>query len=792
MIMKTVYLNRWKSTWLAAGLLIAAACTPEENIPGVKQLDITVSQSYVEQGVKAQWEVGDSISVFFDGVKTPKYFTITSVSGDKESATIHGDYPYGIKNGTRITAVYPHMAISTDVSAVPVDLTDLMYKDGALDMSSMIYSASAIYENNQISTLGFKANTAKVTLDIEPFDGFEPSLISRVDITSPSLTTSASLNLLAGEDEDEWRQRISNGVSVMLQEPIAAKARTENGGVKIDLICIPTQEGQKVDKLNVYLTAGDDMFYAEVTEGFEIKQNSNVKPAKTRMLNKTESGALIFWRKLEEKQMNTGVIRDADGVFRAYYDINYDEKKIKFIQLTKEDYGNYAAASTSEQVLIPGYYAFNWKTPVCGVKGMKYDLSSDVISLDVETGKLASIDGNGTAADDFLEGNGVHYEIKFDRTASSPTFTRGAMSKKLWDGAIAQGTMTDIQLNADRDWAFVTFPKEWTSYQTKYKVLSKDRISMTWTGGLDFGEVDKVVNEQKLGDNILKNYFSENLFIPAVQGSHVFFVINTESGEWFKFQPQNEDDYSTIEGSAIEKRLLAGKYDSGVLRQNGEFMAYYDMDLKSGVVNLYSLNAEKTNIDFKEGVTLKKEDRKITWSEAVQGVTGIELDEANNLKLLGETSLTLDNNPTAASEFLNTSTGGHYAIVIDRATRKCTRGNLSSDFMTQIMNHRMNTIELNQGSEWAFVTFTNDGSNNYTFYKTTSKILAKDEIGFTNKDLNEFIGGYTVDKDLTPKIKGMLESFYDTNIVVRQKVGGLKPFYVINKAGKGWFLFDRQ
>ena len=73
--------------------------------------------------------------------------------------------------------------------------------------------------------------------------------------------------------------------------------------------------------------------------------------------------------------------------------------------------------------------------------------------------------------------------------------------------------------------------------------MSKDRIAITWTGGLDFGEVDKVVNEQKLGDNILKNYFSDkNLFVPAVEGSHVFFVINTETGEWFKFQPQNEED----------------------------------------------------------------------------------------------------------------------------------------------------------------------------------------------------------------------------------------------------------
>lgn len=49
---------------LTAGLVLAAGCTPEENLPGVKQMDIAVSQSYVEQGVKAQWEVGDSVSVF--------------------------------------------------------------------------------------------------------------------------------------------------------------------------------------------------------------------------------------------------------------------------------------------------------------------------------------------------------------------------------------------------------------------------------------------------------------------------------------------------------------------------------------------------------------------------------------------------------------------------------------------------------------------------------------------------------------------------------------------------------
>lgn len=790
--MKNLNLNYWKNICLSTALVVAAACTPEENIPGVKMMDISVSQSYVNPDIKAQWEVGDSVSVFFSGIKTPKYFKVTSVSADKETATIRGDYPYGVENGTTITAVYPHTAISTDLSSIPVDLTELMYKNGAVDMSSMIYSASAIYKNEQITTLGFSAQTAKVTLDIEPFDGFDPAQLNRVDITSSTLTTSANLNLLAGEDEDVWRLRVSKGLSVTLKEPVAATARTENGGVKIDLICIPTEEGKVVDKLNVFLTAGDKMYYAEVTDGFEIKQNIHTTSQKTNMLNETESGAMIFWRKLEEKQMNSGVIRDEDGVFRAYYDINYDDKKISFIELSKADYESYKPVTISEQDIIPGYYSLSWENAVCGVKGIKYDVSTEAISLIMaEESTLVSIDGNTTASEDFLAGNGAHYEIKLNRNDASPSFSRGAMSKTLWDGAMSQGYMNVIELNSGNGWAFVTYPNNYTSYLSNYTVVSKDRIKAEWTGQFYLNyTTDKDINEQTIRENILKNYYSENLFIPAMSGSHVFFVINPATKEWFKFQPQNEDDLSTVEGSAIEKRIILGKYDSGVLRNGGEFAAYYDMDLNAETVNFYILN--NGNIEFKEGVKITKSDRNITWAQTVQGVTGIELNDKNNLVLTGGSTLTLDNNPTAASEFLDTSTGGHYTIVVDRSARKCTKGNLSSVFLDQIMNHRLNTIELNQGSEWAFVTFTNDGSYNYTFYKTTSKAMTKDEISFSNKDLNEFVGNYTADKNLTPKIQGMLESFYDTNIVVRKKADGSKPFYVINKAGKGWFLFARD
>lgn len=787
--MKSNILNKWKNICLAAGLVAAGACTPEEYIPGVKMMDIPVSQSNVDPDVKAQWKVGDSVSVFFDGIKTPKYFTVTSVSADLESATIRGDYPYGLKEGTKVTAVYPHRAISTDISAIPVDLTDLIYKNGAIDLSSMVYSSSGIYNNDQITTLGFNAETSRLTIDLEPFEGFDPALLSRVDIVAPSLTTSASLNLLAGEDEDRWRLRVNNGLSVTLKEPVTATARTENGGVRIDLICIPTEEGKKVDKLNVYLTAGDDMFYAEVNEGFDIKQNMHITSQKTDMLNKSESGALIFWRKLEEKQMTSGVIRDSEGVFRAYYDINYADRKVKFIQLSKEDFEQYKPAEITEQDLTTGYYSLDWQIPVCGVKGMKYDTATGTISLTMDEGaSSASIDGNTTAATEFLKGNGVHYEIKLNR-GQQPSYARGAMSRALWEGAMSQGFMNVIELNSGNGWTFVTYPNNYTSYQSKYTVLSKDMIKAEWTGSFlpDNFTTDKDLNEQTIRQTILDTYYSENLFIPAMEGSRIFFVINLSSGEWFKFQPQNEDDYSVVEGSSIEKRILLGKFDSGVFRKNGEFAAYYDMDLNAGTVNFYSLN--NGEIEFKQGVALNKSDRSISWTEPVQGITGIELDDNNNLVLSGDNSLSLDNNPTASTEFLDKNSGHHYTIVIDRNSGKCSRGNMPAKFLEMVKQHpKMTTIEINKDWNWDFVIYP-AGPNGYAFYKTVYESISNDEIRFTN---NGFDSGFTDDENGKNAIQGILDSFYDVNIVVRQKVGGYKPFYVINKSGKGWFLFERD
>ena len=83
----------------------------------------------------------------------------------------------------------------------------------------------------------------------------------------------------------------------------------------------------------------------------------------------------------------------------------------------------------------------------------------------------------------------------------------------------------------------------------------------------------------------------------------------------------------------------------------------------------------------------------------------------------------------------------------------------------------------------------------YTFYNTKEiNRLSKDEVWMKNDNL-ECENGMDADKANTGLIKGLLESFYDVNIVVKAKAGDetdVAPYYIINKAGKGWFLFDRK
>lgn len=107
------------------------------------------------------------------------------------------------------------------------------------------------------------------------------------------------------------------------------------------------------------------------------------------------------------------------------------------------------------------------------------------------------------------------------------------------------------------------------------------------------------------------------------------------------------------------------------------------------------------------------------------------------------------------------------------------------------MAHSFDFIEINKDWHWDLVIYTTAG---YTFYNTKEiNRLSKDEVWMKNDNLE--YDTYDTDKAKTELIKGLLESFYDVNIVVKAKAGDemdVAPYYIINKAGKGWFLFDRK
>lgn len=793
--MKRNILNMWKKACCVSLLAAAAACTPDNEIPPVKFMDITIDQSAVNDGIKAAWQVGEEVSVFFDGVRSPKYFTIKSVSADGNSAVVNGDFPFGLEEGCGMTAVYPATEIDADAAAVKVDLSEQKYVDGRLDMSSMVYSARGAYQKEAVAPMSLAAQTTKLTINIEPFAGFDPAKLSRVELRSGKLTTKASLNAKAGEGEEPWGFRENKGLVVNLKEPVEPAARA-NGGVSLDVICVPSQAESPVNDIELYFTSGEDMFYAVLDKDVVVDKNTVNVTSPVRLLDKEESASLIFWNKLCRKQLNTGVIRDKDGVFSAYYEIDYEAKNIKFLSLGKADYKAYKPVAESVQKLNMGFYTFDWETPVEGVKGLKYDPSTDEVSLKLQEGAVASFDNNATAADDFKQGRQCHYEVKFLRGTDAPFFERGAMSKNLWQAAMNQGVMTAIELNRDRGWEFVTYPNNYTSYVTRYEKLAKDRMKISWTGEFfsDF-KVDQELNERTIRQTILNTFFAENnIFVPAMQETRVFFVINPVNHEWFKFQPQTEDDLSVVDGTAIEKRLIASKFDTGVFRQGPEeeFKGYYRLDIPNLKATFYIMNKDNSDMQYMENVAIVNENRRITWkANILEGIKGIELDNSNNLKLIGASVSRLDNNSTAAAEFLDKGAGHHYSIDIDRSAGKCSKGNMSPLFIQEALNQGfMKTIEVNKDRNWEFTTFP----HNWTSYINTQTVKGKDVILFSNPNLECNANAmFRPDADLNSRtLPNMLRSFHDENIVVRAKTGGRRPFYVINKKGIGWFLFERN
>lgn len=772
----------------AACFWALTACTPEVNLPTLNNEFISAIQSQTSVELKADWKAGDSVSVFFGDIKTPKYFTIQSV--DKSgNAVLSGDIPYGIEDGTMITAIYPHTEISADVTSYYVDLSEQYYRNGSSDKSRMVYTSNTVYSSNKTEIFDFKPITSILTLNLAPFEGFNPSDVTRVDVKSNTLTSSSYVNCRPVEGEQMWKRRENKNIAVLMDIPVVAKYRSTDGGAKLDLMCIPTEGGQKINDLNIFITAGEKMFYAEVTDDFEIKAGTSVISPKAQILNQQESGALIFQKELELKDMNSGVFRNSEGVFLTYYSFDFEQKKVSFYSFEENTSTGGMDWKKTQQTLIPGYYTFDWEKPVANVKGISYNPDSKEISVMINGDAHVDIDGNNSAVSDFLKGSGAHYEVKFDRSSSEiPVFTRGAMSVNMWKGAMAQGRMNTLELNKDRNWSLVTYPDGWTSYQTAYEPMGKDRMKATHTGGFDF-DANVELNEEKLGDNILKTYFSENLYIPMISGMHIFYVINTETGEWFKLQPQNEEDFSQGEGSLIERMIKIKQFETGVFRKDGEFLGYYSLDFVNKNATFYSLTKDKSDIIMtKQAITIGK--RNIVWDKTIlDDISGIVLNAQNVLTLSGGEGKAIDNNLAASDEFLNKGVGHHYHIKIDRTAKKCSAGNMSPSFVNQVLEQgKITDIEVNKDWNWDLVTFP----DTYTFYKTTIEKKGKDVIDFGNDNL-DCDGGYSVNKELNENtVKDMLQSFYDENIVVRQKTEGLKSFYVINKTGKGWFLFARN
>ena len=541
-----ILFSKTRNICVAALIMMLAACTPEVDMPGKISMDISVTQSYVDGGLKAKWEIGDSVSVFFDGIKTPKYFTVKSVGSNSEEAVITGDCPYGIEDGTIITAVYPHTAISADVSSVPVDISKLKYKDGSIDMSSMIYSAKAIYSRNKITTLGFNAVTSKIAIEITPFEGFDMSKLDRVDVISNDITTKANLNLMAAEGSEPWALRQTGGLSVEIKGVTNTVSRAENGNIKIELICIPTEVSKVIKDFSVFLTSGEEKYYAEVKANFAINSNTVVNTVDPAELNDAEQSIgktfEIFKEKLQNKKLTSGAIYDLDSKFLGYYNINLDEsKEINIKELSSESYSKGDKVTTTKVTYDTGFFTINFSEPKCGVKGFEYDMSSDEVKVIPEEHSLAShISSNAGSAEDFYKGKGAHYEIKIDRTSTeSPKFTKGAMSKLFWDGVMAQGKIEVLELNTSRNWQLVTYPNHYTSYKIEYDAKG-EYISSKWTGEFEGTyNVDKDLNNEKLGDNILKYYANKEtpqkaLCVRYMDGKYSFLLIY-DDGQWFHF-----------------------------------------------------------------------------------------------------------------------------------------------------------------------------------------------------------------------------------------------------------------
>lgn len=259
------------------------------------------------------------------------------------------------------------------------------------------------------------------------------------------------------------------------------------------------------------------------------------------------------------------------------------------------------------------------------------------------------------------------------------------------------------------------------------------------------------------------------------------------------------EDGGTTEGmtrrySEVEKALKAQNLLSGAVRDANtqDFKGYYFFDEGFTVITSYIIEPNG-NTDLKvetQPVIVSEDGNTASWTTAFAGISSMTLSEGN-IKIAD--GLLLDANSNGARDLFENKSG-HMDINLDRNSFTCTKGNMSTAFIDMARQHTFDVIELNKVWYWDLVLCHNGG--NFTFYKTRGvNYLSKDLVSLNNEDGYECEPEFKTDADKTPIIEGMLDSYYDTNIVVKANGNDqveTAPFYLINKAGKGWFLFVRQ
>lgn len=245
------------------------------------------------------------------------------------------------------------------------------------------------------------------------------------------------------------------------------------------------------------------------------------------------------------------------------------------------------------------------------------------------------------------------------------------------------------------------------------------------------------------------------------------------------------------EFSNIEKALKANDLLSGAVRDaEGEFKAYYFFDETFQNITSYVIGETNDKKDITvttQPVTVSGDKNTASWTTPFAGIAKMALQEG---KVVVTGGVSLDANENGVSNLFDLKKY-HLRLEVDRATGACKRGDMSRVFEEEVMAHSFEFIELNKDWHWDLVIYV----TGYTFYNTKEiNRLSKDEVWMKNDNL-ECENGMDADKANTGLIKGLLESFYDVNIVVKAKAGDetdVAPYYIINKAGKGWFLFDRK